>query len=137
MNLAEQIYQTLKPLPEARVQEVLDFALFLRQRESVTDWNNTEDNEWTNAEFTEMAMNQAMRGMEDEPSLYTLDALSEIVKNFLIQNYFNAKKPTEPLANDEQNTQQLLEMIKNIKPVTCEYSSEQIVRSLRDETPLA
>jgi hypothetical protein len=26
MNLAEQVYQTVKPLPEARVQEVLDFA---------------------------------------------------------------------------------------------------------------
>ena len=77
MTLAEQVYQTLKPLPEARVQEVLDFALFLRQRESVTDWNNAEDNEWTNTEFTEMAMNQALRGMEDEPALYTLDDLKE------------------------------------------------------------
>lgn len=69
--------------------------------------------DWNNAEFNEMAMNQAMRGMENEPALY------------------------ESLTDDEQNTQQLLEMIKNIKPVTCEYSSEQIVRSLRDGTPLA
>lgn len=127
MNLAEQVYQTVKPLPEAKVQEVLDFALFLRQREearewqnlmlaqteSLNDWDNAEDEVWTNAEFTEMAMNQAMRGMENEPSLY------------------------ESLTDDEQNTQQLLEMIKNIKPVTCEYSSEQIIRSLRDGTPLA
>jgi len=28
MSLAEQVYQTIKPLPEAMVQEVLDFALF-------------------------------------------------------------------------------------------------------------
>lgn len=62
---------------------------------------------------------------------------SEMIKNFLLQNYFSPKKVTELLTDDEQNTQQLLEMIKNIKPVTCEYSSEQIVRSLRDGTPLA
>jgi hypothetical protein len=37
--------------------------------ESFTDWDN--------AEFTEMAMNQAMRGMEKEPELYTLDDLKE------------------------------------------------------------
>ncbi len=80
MNLAEQVYQTVKPLPEARVQEVLDFALFLRQRESITDWDN--------AEFTQMA--------------------------------------------NEQNTQQLLERIKNIKRVTAPYSSEDRVAMLRE-----
>ncbi len=40
MNLAEQVYQAIKPLPEAMVQEVLDFALFLRQREEKTEWQN-------------------------------------------------------------------------------------------------
>lgn len=57
MNLAEQLYQTVKPLPEQMVREVLDFALFLRQQEksqkrqnlmlaqakSVSDGNNAED----------------------------------------------------------------------------------------------
>lgn len=60
MSLAEQVYQTVKPLPEATVQEVLDFAIFLRQREektewqnlmdaqtsSLTDWDNNEDEVW-------------------------------------------------------------------------------------------
>jgi len=60
MNLAEQVYQAIKPLPEAMVQEVLDFALFLRQREekaewqnlmfaqnsSLADWDNDEDEVW-------------------------------------------------------------------------------------------
>ncbi len=60
MNLAEQLYQTVKPLPETRVQEVLDFALFLQQREeslewrncmlaqasSLDDWDNAEDEVW-------------------------------------------------------------------------------------------
>ena len=40
MNLAEQVYQAIKPLPEAMVQEVLDFALFLRQREEKAEWQN-------------------------------------------------------------------------------------------------
>ncbi|NOT85529.1 MAG: DUF2281 domain-containing protein [Methylococcaceae bacterium] len=60
MNLAEQVYQAIKPLPEPMVQEVLDFALFLRQREqwsewqnlmlaqasSLADWDNVEDEVW-------------------------------------------------------------------------------------------
>jgi hypothetical protein len=82
--------------------------------------NQTKENsvtkpftDWDNAAFTEMAMNQAMRGMENEPSLY------------------------ESLTNDEQNTQQLLEMIKNIKPVKARYSSEILVRELRDEKTIS
>lgn len=60
MNLAEQVYQAIQPLPEPMVQEVLDFALFLRQREeraewqnlmlaqasSLADWDNAEDEVW-------------------------------------------------------------------------------------------
>ncbi len=86
MGLAEEVYHAVKPLPEAMVQEVLDFALFLRQRrkslmfteaESVTDCDNAENNEWSTAEFTEMSMRQAMRDIEDEPSLYHLKDLKE------------------------------------------------------------
>jgi len=40
MNLAEQLYQTVKPLPEPIVQEILDVALFLQQREDAADWQN-------------------------------------------------------------------------------------------------
>ncbi|MGD7036732.1 DUF2281 domain-containing protein [Methylotuvimicrobium buryatense] len=60
MDLAEQVFQTIKPMPEPLVQEILDFALFLRQREaqvewqnlmnaqtrSLDDWNNDEDEVW-------------------------------------------------------------------------------------------
>lgn len=35
------------------------------------------------------------------------------------------------------DTQQILEMLKNIKPVKCKYSSEQIIQSLREEKPLS
>jgi len=43
MSLAEQVYQTIKPLPEHMVQEILDFALFLRQREEQAEWQNFKD----------------------------------------------------------------------------------------------
>lgn len=60
MSLAELIYQTVKPLPESIAQDVLDFALFLRQREqslewqnlilaqssALADWDNAEDEVW-------------------------------------------------------------------------------------------
>ena len=39
-----------------------------------------------------------------------------------------------PTIDDEENRQHLLEKIRNIKPVKCKYSTEQIVRSLRDGT---
>ena len=56
MSLAEQVYQTIKPLPEAMVQQVLDFALFLSQREENAEWQNLEEAQarsladWDNAE---------------------------------------------------------------------------------------
>ena len=62
MSLAKQVYQTIKSLPEPLVQEILDFALFLRHREenadwqnlmlaqtcSFADWDNVEDEVWNN-----------------------------------------------------------------------------------------
>lgn len=38
MDLAEQVFQTIKPKPEPLLQEILDFALFLRQREAQADF---------------------------------------------------------------------------------------------------
>ncbi|MCV6639343.1 hypothetical protein [Candidatus Albibeggiatoa sp. nov. NOAA] len=39
--------------------------------------------------------------------------------------------------DSEIKTQQILEVLRNIKPVKCEYSSEQIIQSLREGNPLA
>jgi hypothetical protein len=39
--------------------------------------SNSQHDEWTDAEFGEMAMSQALRGMEDEPPLYTQADLKE------------------------------------------------------------
>ena len=61
INLSKRI-NLIKPLPENIAQEVLDFALFLRQREekyewqnlmlaqasAFIDWDNDEDEIWNN-----------------------------------------------------------------------------------------
>jgi hypothetical protein len=35
------------------------------------------DNEWTDGEFTQLAMSQALRGMEDDAVIYTRDDIKE------------------------------------------------------------
>ncbi len=72
MNQA-QLLEKIQALPPDKQAEVFDFVDFLASRSA----SNSQHDEWTNAEFSEMAMNQALRGMEDEPSLYTLDDLKE------------------------------------------------------------
>ncbi|UQB41887.1 hypothetical protein JX580_09470 [Thiomicrospira microaerophila] len=60
MSLADTIYEVIKPFPDDMAKEVLDFALYLNQREdtqewrnlqaaqmnSFTDWNNEDDEVW-------------------------------------------------------------------------------------------
>lgn len=72
-----QLIEKIQSLPIERQAEVFDFVDFLASRSQGAAHQSRVYDEWTNAEFTEMAMNQALRGMEDEPSLYTLDDLKE------------------------------------------------------------
>ncbi|WFE69181.1 hypothetical protein P8S54_02455 [Thiomicrospira sp. R3] len=60
MSLADTIYEVIKPFPDDMAKEVLDFALYLNQRDetqswrdlqaaqisSLEDWNNEEDEVW-------------------------------------------------------------------------------------------
>jgi hypothetical protein len=62
MSIAQQIYQSVKPLPEPLAREVLDFVAFLMLRQShkesddllraqlrsqaTTDWDNADDEAW-------------------------------------------------------------------------------------------
>lgn len=50
-----------------------EFADFVLSKNIKRDVANESFTDWDNAEFSEMAMNQAMRGMKNEPALYTLD----------------------------------------------------------------
>jgi Protein of unknown function (DUF2281) len=52
-------------------------------------------------------------------------------------NSVGVLKDTISYTMQEDNTDELLQIIRNIKPVPCKYSSEEIVRSLRDGSLLA
>jgi nitrous oxide reductase accessory protein NosL len=63
LDLAARVYESVKNLPESAAQEVLDFALFLAQRETsqeerdlllaqqsaLADWDNEDDDAWNDA----------------------------------------------------------------------------------------
>jgi len=60
MTVAELIMQHGNTLPEVDQSEVLDFVEYLESRSDRTNWS-------------ELSLSQAMRGMESEKSIYSLD----------------------------------------------------------------
>jgi hypothetical protein len=65
-------FQTLPPEKQA---EVIDFIEYLASRCPVAPAHGLD--EWTEAEFAELSMQSALRGLEDEPDIYTLEDLKE------------------------------------------------------------
>jgi hypothetical protein len=74
MGYAELI-EKLQTLPDEKRAEVFDFVEFLATRFGKA--KQLGHDEWSDAEFAEFAMGQALRGMEDEPALYNFDDLKE------------------------------------------------------------
>ena len=70
MGYAELI-EKLKALPQDMQSEVFDFVDFLAARQSPG---------WTDRDFAELSAEQALRGFEDEPAIYTRDDLREVWK---------------------------------------------------------
>lgn len=68
MNYANLI-DKLQVLPEGKQLEVLDFIDYLADRFGRTSQSNVMD--WPAAEFSELSISQAMRGLEDETMPYT------------------------------------------------------------------
>jgi hypothetical protein len=64
MILEERIIEQLHKLPEDKKAEVLDFVEYLLSK--------TEEKDWS-----EISLSSAMRGMENEASLYSLADLKE------------------------------------------------------------
>jgi hypothetical protein len=63
MGLEEKIIQKVNNLPETEKAEVLDFIEYLKAKAGKKErkvWND-------------FSLSSAMRGMEDEPSLYSLE----------------------------------------------------------------
>ncbi len=72
MNQA-QLLEKIQALPPDKQAEVFDFVDFLASRSAGIG----QHDKWIDVEFSEMAMSQALRGMEDEPLLYTQADLKE------------------------------------------------------------
>ncbi|MDD2722995.1 MAG: DUF2281 domain-containing protein [Methylovulum sp.] len=126
MHLDEQLHQHLDLLPMDLKAEVLDFVLFLEQKQE------RQAKEHLTAL---MSVIPASVSLVDE---LLADRRLETDKEHSsqTQSLVGALQNTESLLIEEDNTQELLEMLRKIKPVKCEYTSEQIVRSLRDGTAL-
>ena len=76
MGYAELI-ELLRALPADKQAEVFDFVEFLAARNATEGGKPPAHGEWTDAEFAELAMRQALRGMEDDPVSYSQDDLRE------------------------------------------------------------
>ncbi len=67
MGLEEKIIQKVTNLPETEKAEVLDFIEYLKNKAG-----KKERKEWT-----DFSLSSAMRGMEDESALYSIEDLQE------------------------------------------------------------
>ena len=76
MGYAELIAR-LQALPQDKQTEVFDFVEFLSARFGVAGEALFVDGDWTDTDFSRMAMAQALRGMEDDPVAYTRSDLRE------------------------------------------------------------
>ena len=76
MTTEEAIIERLKPLPDVARREVLDFAEFLAARTQEHE-ARAEETQWS-----DMSLNSAMRGMEDEPEIYTRTDLADLKESF-------------------------------------------------------
>jgi hypothetical protein len=74
MTLTEKIHEQLLTLPETRQAQVLDFIEFLLSKGETNghDSIETDDTGWS-----AVSLEMAMRGMEDEEELYTIEDLKE------------------------------------------------------------
>lgn len=77
MGYAELIHQRLQTMPPEKQAEVYDFVEFIASRGLVTEVSTKKHDEWTDHEFSRLAMTHAMRGLENDPVEYQLADLKE------------------------------------------------------------
>lgn len=74
MSMIDQIHQRVRILPESRQAQVLDFVEFLLSKGK----NELQDDDVTNLEWSNLSLEMAMRGMEDEKEpIYSLADVKE------------------------------------------------------------
>lgn len=77
MGYAELIHQRLQTLPSEKQAEVYDFVEFIVARARLAPSKDEHAIDWTDADFSHLAMEKAMRGLEDDPVSYALADLKE------------------------------------------------------------
>nr|WP_299241697.1 DUF2281 domain-containing protein [uncultured Halomonas sp.] len=73
----EELLTRVSRLPVLRQQEVLDFVAFLEQRYGQSATSVADQEGWSEGQYKAMSVDQAMRGLADEPDLYSEDDLKE------------------------------------------------------------
>ena len=68
-----ELIEKLQALPVDKRAEVFDFVDFLTARFGA----HPAGADWTEREFSDFSLGQALRGMEDDPVTYSTDDLSE------------------------------------------------------------
>ncbi len=76
MGYAELI-ERLQSLPQEKQVEVFDFVEFLSARAKGAEFAGVPHVDWNDAEFSALAMAQAMRDIEHDPVSYTAADLRE------------------------------------------------------------
>ena len=71
MTVAEKIIQHVKALPESAQSKVLDFVEHLESKAKQVK------NKQVDADWSSMSLEQAARGMENEPSPYSIDDVKD------------------------------------------------------------
>ncbi|WP_100639379.1 DUF2281 domain-containing protein [Marinobacter salexigens] len=71
----DELIKRVSRLPPSKQQEVHDFVAFLEARYAKK--NQDSQTSWTEHDFNAMSIEQAMRDIEDEPELYSLEDVRE------------------------------------------------------------
>ncbi|GHE20540.1 DUF2281 domain-containing protein [Halomonas urumqiensis] len=71
----KELVSRVSRLPPDRQEEVMDFIAFLEHRYGQRE--SLEQADWSESEFHAMSVDQAMRGLEDEPNIYSEEDLKE------------------------------------------------------------
>lgn len=77
MSYAQTIAEIIANLPPERQVEIYDFVEFIAARCGELPNQHLVHGEWSDDAFAKLSMQQAMRGMEDDPVSYTSNDLKE------------------------------------------------------------
>lgn len=72
-----ELVRTLQTLPADKQEEVMDFVQFLALKFAVPARAPVVQSDWTESAFSQLAIEQAMRGVDDGVTIYTALDLKE------------------------------------------------------------